>query len=164
MTLLELAAYFEEIASRHLLLQHDPSSTATACFFTLNTDKNADEFIRNLQKETILVLMPPDKKMLPVFAENYNWDKHVAFMTLTRCGDITAQNITAAQNIGELIADDLVRQMIADRDILITGLELETLVMEPVGPISDSFYGYICLFKLVDQFNQYLPTLRLPLR
>lgn len=164
MTLLEVSAYFEEIAQRHISIQHKPDIESKQTYFCLNTDKNADDFIRSREMETIIILLPPDKKLYPPSAENYNWDKHIAFMVLNRCPDTTAANITQAQNLTEVIADDFVCQMLEDRDVLLHGLQEESFVMEPVGPVADCHYGYICMFTLIDQFNQYRNPARLPSR
>lgn len=164
MTFSQLSAYFAEIAARHTLLNHVEQPESKQTFFTVNTDKNADAFIRTREMQTILVLLPPDKKILPPSGENYNWDKHVAFIVLQRCPDQTVAAIACAQNACEQIADDICGQIIIDRNVIIHGIDTGSFVQEPVGPLAECHYGYLCMFTLVDQFD-YLPDpARLPAR
>ncbi|RYE90874.1 MAG: hypothetical protein EOO37_01860 [Cytophagaceae bacterium] len=164
MTLFELSAYFEEIAIRHTALQHKPEIERQQTYFCLNTDKNLDEFVRTRKMDTVLVLLSPDKKIYPPSAENFNWDKHVAFLALHRCPDNTSANIVKALNLTEIIADDFICQILEDRDVLISGVDIDSFVVEPIPPIGDNHYGHICMFNLTDQFNHYRNAERLPAR
>jgi hypothetical protein len=150
MTLLELVAYFEYYATRHLDILHTPDEPA---FLASHTDKSIDDIIKLFKKPTFIVLLTPDKKMFPPLGDNYNWDKNVCFFILQHCGRKTIPEIVAAQSFTEVIGNDLCTRLIDDRYTKIRSFKQDSFVMQPVGPISDDCYGQVCMFNLVDEFE-----------
>jgi hypothetical protein len=149
MTFNQLAAYFQGYAAIHPALQDSPTNKA---FVGVHTDKSADDFIRTCKSPVILVLVTPDKKLLPPLAENYNWEKMVCFFILRKCARKTEADVVTAQNDCEVIANDFVTRIIEDRHTLITGVQQETITVQPVGPMTDDFYGQAVMFNLIDAF------------
>lgn len=150
MTFNELKAYFQGYAAIHPALQDAPLKKS---FLAVHSEKNADDFIKTCKNQTIMVLVTPDKKLFPPQGENYNWDKFICFFILQNCGRKTEDAITDAQDFCEQVVNDFITRIIADRHTLIRGALQETIVVQPVGPMADDFYGQACMFNLVDGFN-----------
>jgi hypothetical protein len=153
MTLIDLFDYFETYAVANKALNHVIDDDKNTAFIASNTQDDIDEIIKKCARELIMVFLPYDKKMLPVKAENFNWGKASCFLIIKKCSRANARAIITAQSECEEIANDFVRQLIADRLIKITSVELDSFYMEPVGPISDGRYGYICMYNLTDEFD-----------
>lgn len=156
MTLKEIKAYFEQYAIKQIDLKHDPDDESKQSFFCLNTEDDANNFIRSIPMDLIMVLMPYDKSLIPSNGENYNWNKNTCFFILKRCEKADYDGIIEAQSLCEQIANDFCSVMIADRHTKLTSLESGSVTMSPVGPVVDSHYGYICVFNIVDSFNHYV--------
>lgn len=160
MTLLELKNYFENYAILHKELLHNPAVEKLKTFFCVNAEANADQYIREAVMDLIFVLMPYDKGITKTNADNYNWSKNTAFLVLQRCADNDNESIIAAQSRCEVIANDFVTRLLADRTTLIRGLDAASFIMEPVGPMGDGHYGYICMFNLIDTFHHWVDESR----
>jgi hypothetical protein len=156
MTLTEIKQYFEQYAVKHIDLKHDPLDDSKKTFFCLNTEDKANEYIRSSPMDLVMILMPYDKSQTPPAGENYNWNKNTCFLILKRCDKTDNDAIIEAQSHCEQIADDFCTVMIADRHTKLTSLERGSITMSPVGPVVDSHYGYLCVFNIVDAFNQYV--------
>lgn len=160
MTLLELKEYFENYATRHIDLRHDRDDDQKKTFYCLNTEDSASEYIRNAPLDLIMILFPPDKSQTPPAGENYNWNKNTCFMILKRCELSDNDGVIAAQSHCEEIAGDFCTRMIADQHLLLSSLESGSISMGPVGPIVENHYGYMCMFNIIDTFNQYVDPSR----
>lgn len=156
MTLLQIKEYFEDYAKKHVDLKHNPADDSKKTFYCLNTEDKANDYVRNAPLDLVMLLMPYDKSQTPPSGENYNWNKDVCFFILKRCDPKDNDAIIAAQSHCESIADDFCTVMIADRTTKLTSLESGSITMSPVGPVVNSHYGYICMFSIVDSFNQYV--------
>lgn len=156
MTLLELKDYFEDYAKKHVELRHDPTDDKRKSFYCLNTEDKANEYVRNSPMDLVMLLMTYDKAQTPPAGENYNWDKNMCFFVLKRCEPSDNDAIIAAQSQCEVIADDFCTVMIADRTTKLSSLVSGSVTMSPIGPVVNSHYGYICMFNIVDSFNQYV--------
>jgi hypothetical protein len=151
MTFNDISAYFENYARLHKAIQHTDDNKG---FVAVHADNSADDFIKTCKRPTICVLVVPDKKLFPPKGENYNWDKNICFFILTKVGRAAEATVIAAQNDCEVIIDDFVTRLIADRhtDLLRT-INQASITVQPVGPIADNLYGQCCMFGLTDEFN-----------
>lgn len=156
MNLLEMKAYFEGYAIKHVELKHNPDDEEKKSFYCVNTEDRANEYIRTAPMDLIMVLLPYDKAQTMPSGENYNWNKNTCFMILKRCDNSNNDEIIAAQSQCEIIADDFCTVMIADRTTRLRSLESGSITMNPVGPVVDSHYGYICLFNMIDSFEHWV--------
>lgn len=157
MTLFEIFTYFEEYAIAHPELKHDPDDIRKSAFTAANAqEKGAEELIKNCKRELVMILMPYEKKILPVKNGNFTWGKTICFLVLKKCSKVAAKDIIKAQSQCEQIADDFLTRVIADRTTKISTVDLDSFTMEPVGPIADDRYGYICLFQLEDYFEHWV--------
>jgi hypothetical protein len=157
MTLLEIFNYFEAYAIAHPLLKHVIDDDANTAFIAANAEEDsADELIKSCARELIMVLIPYEKKMLPVKSEYFTWGKTICFLVIKKCSRSSAKEIITAQSECEEIIDDFITRIIADRTIKLPTVELDTFFAKPVGPISDSRYGYICMFNLEDYFEHWV--------
>lgn len=151
MILADISEYFENYAVSHKQLLHNTADPSKATYFCMNTDKNTDEFIRDNAMDTILILLVPDKE-LNKSHDNYTWFRNLAFLVLQRVPDVTNDNITAAQNTCESIANDFMTRIIADRAILLDSVNDTGVSMQPAGPLGEFHYGYMTMFTQVDEF------------
>ncbi|WP_374949633.1 hypothetical protein [Mucilaginibacter sp.] len=161
MKLLDLVDYFSDFAVENDQLQHvandDFKVTRDTAFIASDTQENSlDDLVKISQKEFILILLPYDKKMLPVQAGAQYWGKNICFLVLKKLPKMPGERAkVVAKSECEEIGDALVKKMISDRHVdIFTSLNLESFTMEPVGPIGDGRYGNIYLFTLEDWFNQ----------
>ncbi len=150
MTFEEIKTYFANYAAIHPALRHDP--VANKSFIAVHSEKNADDFIKTCKNQTILVLVTPDKKLFPPRGENYNWEKFICFFILQKVGRKNEDAVTATQDTCEQVGNDFFSRIIADRYTLIRSVLQESIVMQPVGPMADDFYGQACMFTLVDEY------------
>lgn len=157
MTLLEIYEYFEAYAVTNLELKHVPDDSRNQAFIAaLSEDEAADELIRSCQRELIMVMLPYEKRMLPVTMENFVWGKTIVFLVIEKLSKPNGKDIIRAQSRCEQIADDFITKIIADRTEKLGTVELSSFAMQPVGPISDFRYGQICLFNLEDYFEHWV--------
>lgn len=152
MNLNDLKTYFENYATMHVDLKHDPETEGKATFFCMNTEKKTDEFIRNNTLDLIMILLVPDKQMAKS-GDTFSWDKNVAYLILQRCPDNTSDAIVQAQNKCEQIGEDFLTRLIADRHTLVDSIDAGSVDVQPVGPMGDNHYGFITMFKLIDLFE-----------
>jgi len=154
MTLLELKAYFENYAKLHVELKHNPAISKDRTFFCMNTEENTDEFIRICNLDLMSILLVPDRALNKTGSENWTFNKHIAFLVLKRVQSAENDNIINAQNTCELIINDFVTRLIADRGQQIKSLNDDSLTIHPIGPMGQNHYGFMLMFSVVDWFDQ----------
>lgn len=146
----QLKAYFEDIAAIHVDIRHTAEQIG---FVAVHAEDSADEVIKKLSAPVNIVLITSDKKLFPPKGENFNWDKNICFMVLTRLSRKSVPEIVDAQDNCELVADDIFTMLNQDRYTKLFGFQPETFVMQPVGPVSSDYYGQVCMFQIADNFS-----------
>lgn len=154
MKLADLSSYFEAYATRHVLLNHDAADKKKQAFYCVQTDQNLNEFVRSCSMDLFIALMPYEKAMNKTNAQNYEWNKHIAFVVLKKVSGKEQPNIIAAQSLCEQIGDDFCTRFINDRHVLIDSIEDGSFHAVPVGPLGENAYGYMYMFTLLDYFDQ----------
>lgn len=155
MTLLDLKSYFENYAAKHVELKHIPGTDRSKwSFFAIHDDQNINDFAKTCRLDLFMILMSYHKQMIKPQSVNYNWDKSIAFMVLKKVPNKDQALIIDALSQTEVICNDFCTRLIADRHTLLDSMDIGSVDMQPIGPIGDNAYGQICMFTLVDWFDQ----------
>lgn len=144
--------YFENLATKHIGIQHTEASKA---FFYIDNpfDLNAmDAALRNITKKTCLLLDVPVRLMDDNRSNNYVEDLECQFSILTLESDKT--KLIQARDLVLPIVEDFLVKIRQDQSAgLLLGLQqsrmnIRNVRIEPIGPINISWYGYTAVIAL----------------
>ncbi len=158
MTLLEIYNYFEAYAVAHPDINHIVGDDLNTAFVSAQTEEeSADALIRSCARDLLMVLLPYDKSMLAGGGDSFNWAKGIVFLIIKRLdASPTEKQKIEAQSFCEEIANDIVSVVMADRMQSFGNVDLKTLHMQAIGPVSDNRYGQICMFTMEDYFEHWV--------